>query len=326
MSSLQERFNRPVVAILVITAVTGILRFWDLGHPSRFVFDEVYYAKAGCILIGGSDRTCFIRSSDEHYWVEHKWDVGSWVHPPLGKWMTGLGIKAFGMDAFGWRFASAVAGTLVATFVALIAYLLFGSVVWTYVAGLLVAVEHLNHVQARVALLDVHLEFWVVLGFLFLVLDRRWIDRRTPDGCRTPTRPSPEATSHADAMDALGFGDEEPDLSTGGPHRRGGRDRAARREARAEPDLAAVAVRGGGRVGRVGRREMVGHHRARRRRRALLHLGDEPAHAGRRRAGGARSAGRSRSRPSAWRSPSRSCRSPCTWSPGSRGSTTSAGA
>ena len=147
MSSLLERFNRPVVAILVITAVTGILRFWDLGHPTGFVFDEVYYAKAGCIVIGGSDQMCEIHSSDEHYWVEHKWDVGSWVHPPLGKWMTGMGIKAFGMDAFGWRFASAVAGTLIATFVALIAYLLFGSVVWTYVAGLLVAVEHLNHVQ-----------------------------------------------------------------------------------------------------------------------------------------------------------------------------------
>ena len=214
VSSLLERFNRPVVAILVVTAVTGILRFWDLGHPSRFVFDEVYYAKAGCILVGGSDRTCFIRSSDEHYWVEHKWDVGSWVHPPLGKWMTGLGIKAFGMDAFGWRFSSAVAGTLVATFVALIAYLLFGSVVWTYVAGLLVAVEHLNHVQARVALLDVHLEFWVVLGFLFLVLDRRWIERRTPAWVPDPDAPEPGGDEPPDAMDELGFGDEEPDPAT----------------------------------------------------------------------------------------------------------------
>jgi dolichyl-phosphate-mannose--protein O-mannosyl transferase len=193
VSSLLERFNRPVVAILVITAVTGVLRFWNLGHPTRFVFDEVYYAKAGCILIGGSDRTCRIDSSDEHYWVEHKWDVGSWVHPPLGKWMTAMGIKAFGMDAFGWRFASAVAGTLVATLVALIAYLLFGSVVWTYVAGLLVAVEHLNHVQARVALLDVHLEFWIVLGFLFLLLDRRWIDRRTP-AWLPDAEPEPEST------------------------------------------------------------------------------------------------------------------------------------
>ena len=61
--------------------------------------------------------------------------MGSWVHPPLGKWMTGMGIKAFGMDAFGWRFPSAVAGTLIAVMVALIAQLLFGRPLWTFVAG-----------------------------------------------------------------------------------------------------------------------------------------------------------------------------------------------
>ncbi|MEO8477214.1 MAG: phospholipid carrier-dependent glycosyltransferase [Actinomycetota bacterium] len=204
MSSLLERFNRPVVAILVITAVTGVLRFWDLGRPTGFVFDEVYYAKAGCIFIGGSDQMCRIDSSNEHYWVEHKWDVGSWVHPPLGKWMTGMGIKAFGMDAFGWRFASALAGTLIATMLALIAYVLFGSVVWTYVAGLLVAVEHLNHVMARTALLDIHLEFWIVLGFLCLVLDRRWIDRRTPEWLPDPEPLEPEPGEAPQALPLAG--------------------------------------------------------------------------------------------------------------------------
>ena len=234
MSSLLERFNRPVVAILVITALTGVLRFWDLGHPTRFVFDEVYYAKAGCIFIGGSDATCKIDSSDEHYWVEHKWDVGSWVHPPLGKWMTGMGIKAFGMDAFGWRFVSAVVGTLIATLVASIAYLLLGSVVWTYVAGLLVAVEHLNHVMARVALLDVHLEFWIVLGFLFLLLDRRWIDRRTPEWVPEPGSAEPdELAEPADELDALGFGPAERDLAPGVPA--AGEVVIARRAARRVP-------------------------------------------------------------------------------------------
>ena len=33
--------------------------------------------------------------------------------------------------------------------------------------------------MSRVAMLDIHLAFWVVLGFLCLLLDRRWIDRRT---------------------------------------------------------------------------------------------------------------------------------------------------
>ena len=91
-----------------------------------------------------------------------------------------MGEKVFGVTPFGWRFSSAVAGTLIVTIVAVIAQLLFGSALWTFVAGLLLAVENLNVVLSRSALLDIHLEFWVVVGFLFLLLDRRWIDRRTP--------------------------------------------------------------------------------------------------------------------------------------------------
>ncbi len=44
------------------------------------------------------------------------------------------------------------------------------------------ALEHLSVVLSRQALLDIHLQLWIVAGFLCLVLDRRWIDRRTPRG------------------------------------------------------------------------------------------------------------------------------------------------
>ncbi len=178
---LLSRLNRPVVAVVAVTALAAFLRFVHLQQPPTFVFDEVYYPKAACILVGWSDETCRIESNDEKYWRQQKWDVGSWVHPPLGKWEIALGIKAFGMDPWGWRFTSALAGTLVVLFTAVIAQLLFGKPVWTFVAGLLIATEHLNVVMSRTALLDVHLELWVVLGFLFLLLDRRWIERRSVD-------------------------------------------------------------------------------------------------------------------------------------------------
>ena len=175
---LLQRLNRPVVAIVAVTALAGVLRFAHLEQPPDFVFDEVYYPKAACILVGWSDGVCHIDSNDEKYWRENKWDVGSWVHPPLGKWQIAMGIKAFGMTPLGWRFTSALAGTLVVLFTAVMAQLLFGKAVWTFVAGLLIATENLNVVMSRTALLDVHLEMWVVLGFLCLLLDRRWIERR----------------------------------------------------------------------------------------------------------------------------------------------------
>jgi dolichyl-phosphate-mannose--protein O-mannosyl transferase len=176
--ALVTRLNRPVVAIVAVTILAAGLRFVHLSHPEGYVFDEVYYPKAACILLGWSDETCTIDPGDEHYWREKKWDVGSWVHPPLGKWEIALGIKAFGMNEFGWRVSSAVAGTAVVALTAVMAQLLFGSAIWTALAGLLMAVENLNVVMSRTGLLDIHLEFWAVLGFVFVLLDRRWLERR----------------------------------------------------------------------------------------------------------------------------------------------------
>jgi dolichyl-phosphate-mannose--protein O-mannosyl transferase len=93
------------------------------------------------------------------------------------------------MDPFGWRVGSAVAGTLAVAGVAIIAQLLFAAPLWTFLAGLLLALEHLSVVLSRLALLDIHVQLWIVAGFLCLLLDRRWIDRRTP---REPPLPGEE--------------------------------------------------------------------------------------------------------------------------------------
>lgn len=180
-----------MIAVLAVTAIAGALRFTNLSRPPELFFDENYYAKAGCILIGGTNKVCMVKSSDERYWRDNKWDVGSWVHPPLGKWTIGMGEKLFGVTPFGWRFSSALAGTLIVSLVAIIAQLLFGSALWTFAAGLLLAVENLNVVLSRSALLDIHLELWVVAGFLFLLLDKRWIDRRSPQNAEPSTEPEP---------------------------------------------------------------------------------------------------------------------------------------
>jgi len=180
MLAFLRRLNRPLYAVLAATAIAGGLRFARLSYPDERVFDEFYYSKAACVFVGDSNKVCDVTSSDEKYWREHKWDMGSWVHPPLGKWMIALGEKTIGVTPFGWRVPSAIAGTAIVAMVAVIAQLLWGKPIWTFVAGLLMATENLSFVQSRVGLLDVFLAFWIVIGFLFLLLDRRWIERRTP--------------------------------------------------------------------------------------------------------------------------------------------------
>ena len=181
MLAFLQVLNRPVYALLAVAAIAGGLRFADLGQPQERVFDEFYYPKAACILLGETNKVCDVRSDDEKYWRRNQWDVGSWVHPPLGKWMIAMGEKLFGADSpVGWRFSSAVAGTLICVMIAMIAQVLWAQPLWTFVAGILAAVDNLEFVLSRLSLLDIFVAFWVVLGFLCLVLDRRWIERRTP--------------------------------------------------------------------------------------------------------------------------------------------------
>jgi dolichyl-phosphate-mannose-protein mannosyltransferase len=171
--------------ILVVAAVTvlgGVLRFTDLGRPDRKYFDEVYYASDGCLYAGIDYRRCGLDEDAEQ----------SWVHPPLGKALISFGIDppgplpGFGNTPFGWRVAAAAAGTATVGLVAVLALLLLGRIVWAGVAGLLLATESLHFVQSRIAMLDVFLAMFVVLGFVFLVADRL---RNTPPSPREPSDP-----------------------------------------------------------------------------------------------------------------------------------------
>lgn len=186
MSAIVRALNRPVVAILAVGILAGVLRFHDLGFPERRVFDEYYYPKSACILLGHSNERCDINSSDERFWREDKLDTGAWVHPPVGKWMIAVGELLFGTESFGWRVSAATAGTSIVVMLALVIQLLFGSALWTFVGGALLAVENLSFVQSRIATLDVFVAFWIVAAFLLLLLDRRWIDRRQA----APTSPA----------------------------------------------------------------------------------------------------------------------------------------
>jgi dolichyl-phosphate-mannose-protein mannosyltransferase len=180
LEAVRRFINRPVVAVVAVGLIAGILRFANLGAPPTRVFDEIYYSKSACIYLGYSNARCDTTSSDERFWRTDKNDTGAWVHPPLGKWAIALGELAFGTDAFGWRVSSAAFGTATVIVLALMVQLLFGSPVWTFTGGLLLATENLSFVQSRVAMLDVFVAFWIALGFLFLLLDRRWIERRGP--------------------------------------------------------------------------------------------------------------------------------------------------
>ena len=149
------------VATALVTLIAGALRLVNLGHPKGKIFDEVYYATEGWALVNRGVE-----------WNE-KDNVASYVvHPPLGKWLIGLGELAFGYNEFGWRIGAAVAGTLSVLILVRVARQMFRSTVLGCAAGLLMALDGMHFVLSRTALLDMFLMFFVLAAFGALVFDR----------------------------------------------------------------------------------------------------------------------------------------------------------
>ncbi|MEU3428402.1 dolichyl-phosphate-mannose--protein mannosyltransferase [Streptomyces gardneri] len=162
---------------LLVTAVAGVLRFWHLGKPHAVIFDETYYAKDSWALINQGYEGAWPKDIDKTILTDPgavlvPTDPGYVVHPPMGKWVIGLGEKLFGFEPFGWRFMVALLGTLSVLMLCRIGRRLFRSTFLGCLAGLLLAVDGLHFVMSRTALLDQVLMFFVLASFGCFVVDR----------------------------------------------------------------------------------------------------------------------------------------------------------
>jgi dolichyl-phosphate-mannose--protein O-mannosyl transferase len=167
-----------------ITLLAGVLRFWNLGYPKPFLFDETYYAKDGFSLWKfGYARDWGEKVNDAivdgRYQPSMQKDTPSMVvHPEVGKWLIGAGERLFGFDSLGWRFPSAVVGTLMVLVMIRLARRLTGSNLLGGVAGLLLCFDGLQFVLSRLALLDIYVAFFLLSAVSCLVADRDWGRRR----------------------------------------------------------------------------------------------------------------------------------------------------
>jgi len=161
---------------VLVTVFGGFLRFYRLGSPHAVVFDETYYVpdsfsilrhgvelqhvkNVNALLVAGNSR--FLQAAGEYV-----------AHPPLGKVMIAVGEWLFGLTSFGWRFSVALVGSLAILMTARIARRMTRSTLLGCVAGLLLALDGLELVLSRTAILDIFVMFWVLAAFGLLVIDR----------------------------------------------------------------------------------------------------------------------------------------------------------
>ncbi|MFF5098351.1 MULTISPECIES: dolichyl-phosphate-mannose--protein mannosyltransferase [Actinosynnema] len=162
-----DRLRGWLVA-LSLALVGGVVRFWNLGFPTDKgtpIFDEKHYVpQASQALRNGG--------------YEDNPGYELVVHPPLGKQLIAIGEWLFGYDGFGWRFSSAVAGTLMVLMIVRIARRLTRSDLLAAIAGVLLIADGVSHVQSRMGMLDIFMALFVLAAFGCLVVDREQVRRR----------------------------------------------------------------------------------------------------------------------------------------------------
>lgn len=172
-----------MVLALVILAYS-ITLFARLGHPGKELpaddesckkwptlagakchemipLDEVHYVPdARDVVRFGTESDTRVPTDDDGAYV---------VHPPVGKWFIALGMVTFGDKPFGWRFFGCVFAILGVLIAYALARRLWHSPWWGAFAAVLLAVDGLWFVQARVAMLDIYGATFTLMGVWLLV-------------------------------------------------------------------------------------------------------------------------------------------------------------
>lgn len=114
-------------------------------------FDEIYHA-----------RTAYEMTRDLYNYEN--------THPPLGKFFISLGIRAFGMNPFGWRIAGVLFGIGMLPFMYAFGRRLFGGKIWASAAlTALFAFDFMHFTQTRISTIDVYGTFFIIAMFYFML-------------------------------------------------------------------------------------------------------------------------------------------------------------
>jgi dolichyl-phosphate-mannose--protein O-mannosyl transferase len=137
------------IGLGLLTTFSLAIRFWGLDRFNTLVFDEVYFAKFGYNYV---THTPFFDA-----------------HPPLGKYLIGLGIWLKGYHPWGYRWMNALFGAVIPLAITGLGYQLTHRYGFALIAGVLMALDGLLLVESRYGLINVYLLLFGILGQWFLL-------------------------------------------------------------------------------------------------------------------------------------------------------------
>ena len=112
-------------------------------------FDEIYHA----------------RTAYEHIENVRPYEV---THPPLGKLIISIGIRAFGMTPFGWRIMGTLFGILMVPIFYAFLKNFFGKRKIAIWGTVFLATDFMHLTQTRIATIDTYAVFFIILMYYFM--------------------------------------------------------------------------------------------------------------------------------------------------------------
>ena len=118
-------------------------------YMNSMYFDEVYHGRTAYEVTRGINEY-------------------EWTHPPLGKLIMSLGIRAFGMTPFGWRFTGALFGALLVPLMYLFGKKLFARTLPAVGMAALMLFDNFRFAQNRIGTIDTYAVFFIILMYYFM--------------------------------------------------------------------------------------------------------------------------------------------------------------
>ncbi len=150
------------VAPMIVVGAAVVATTVRLSTPGEIHFDEVHYV------------------TDARDILEHGVEQRSAVHPPVGPRIIAASIWLLGDHPLGWRAPAALAGILTVWLTYLLVRRLVTAPVAAAFAALLLVLDGVFLVQARIAMLDIFLAMFVVLAVWLFVVDHQRRTRVVP--------------------------------------------------------------------------------------------------------------------------------------------------
>jgi dolichyl-phosphate-mannose-protein mannosyltransferase len=176
-----QKINKryTIMASYVFVFLTSfIIRLLNIDRPYYLMFDEVHYVPDALAINRYGHEVGWWEKGDfklSELWEQFQTPIPNSMeyassHPPLGKTLIGLGMLGFDdLNPIGWRLSSVIAGALTAVLVMVLAQQVFNNRKISLTAGLFTVFSNFNAAMSSIALLDIFLGLFVLIGIIFTV-------------------------------------------------------------------------------------------------------------------------------------------------------------